>query len=331
MSGVDLHPEGLMEADARGELLVGDRERLEWHLEQCEVCRFERLARKDFRRELEDQDEELDVPRLLTHALLGGREIAAVASSPGWRKRRMRLGLLAAAAVMIAGTAAAAVGFSEMRVVIPGRLEAVAQRAVAPARTSVVPVPALAGVEPPLAPTPSSAGQRSDAPIDLQTAFTQAAGLTAPPTRPSPPSWAPSWGPSWTIGSGASSPERDAVALFARANRARRSGDHEQATRLYRELIERYRSSSEAHQAEAVLGQTLLDSNDPGGALRYFDDYLRADGALREDVTRDRAIALGLLGRADDEASAWAALLQAYPSSVHGERARKRLSELGKR
>jgi outer membrane protein assembly factor BamD (BamD/ComL family) len=119
--------------------------------------------------------------------------------------------------------------------------------------------------------------------------------------------------------------------LFARANSARRSGDQEQATSLYRALIERYRSSSEAHEAEAVLGRTRLDSSDPGDALRYFDDYLDTDGALREDVMSDRAAALQGLGRADEEASAWTALLQDYPASVHGERARKRLSELGKR
>jgi tetratricopeptide (TPR) repeat protein len=323
MSSVDLHPEGLIEADARGELRGGDRERLEWHLAQCEVCRFERLARKDFRRELEREVEDLDVSHLLTQALLGGGEIAAVASPAGRRKRRVRLGLLAAAMVTIAGTAAAAVGFSEMRVVIPRGFETEAQRAGAPARTNVEPAPARAGVESALPPSASSAAQGSDAPMDSQTPSTQAAGLAARPALPSPSSMA--------LASGAASPQRGAGTLFAQANSARRADDHEQSTRLYQELIARYRSSPEAHEAEAVLGQTLLDSNDPGGALRYFDDYLDTDGALREDVTRDRAIALGRLGRSDDEAAAWTALLAAYPNSVHGERARKRLSELGKR
>jgi TolA-binding protein len=322
MSGVDLHPEELMEADARGELLLGDRDRLEWHLEQCEVCRFERLARKDFRRELERRDEELDVPRLLTRALLGGGEIAAAASA-GRRKGRVRLGLLAAAMVMIAGTAAAAVGFSEMRIGSPRGFEAEARRTVGPARTGAEPAPARTGAEPALAPSASIAAQAPDAPIDLQTPSAQPADHPAPPALPSSPSWA--------VTPGATSLERDAVALFAHANSARRSGDHEHATRLYQELIERYRASPEAHQAEAVLGQTLLDSNDPAGALRFFDDYLDTEGALREDVTHDRAIALERLGRADDEAAAWTALLAAYPNSVHGERARKRLSELGKR
>jgi TolA-binding protein len=313
MRGLDLHPEDLLEAEARGELSLGERERLEWHLAQCEVCRFERLAREDFRRELERQGEELDVSRLLSQALLGDTEVPALASS-GRRTRRMRLGLLAAAMATIAGTAAAAVGFSEMRVVARGAFETETRAPDATARAEV------SGVRAPSAPI-STWGLTS--PIALPTPTTE--GPPPPAPSPTPPS-------AWVATAlGATSPQHDAAALFARANGARRSGDQEQATSLYRSLIERYRSSSEAHEAEAVLGRMLLDSSDADDALSYFDDYLDTDGALREDVMRDRAVALQLLGRADDEASAWAALLQAYPISVHAERARKRLSELGKR
>jgi TolA-binding protein len=313
MRGVDLHPEDLLEAAARGQLSVGEWKRLEWHLAQCEVCRFERLAREDFRRELEHQDEGLDVSRLLSQALLGDTEVPAVASS-GRRTRRVRLGLLAAAMVTIAGTAAAAVGFSEMRVVARGAFETETQVTDSPARAEVNGVVASS--------TPiSTSGLTS--PTTLPTPTTEAAPPPAPPP-PLPSARA-------AMASGATSPQHDAAALFARANGARRSGDQERATSLYRSLIERYRSSSEAHEAEAVLGRMLLDSSDAGDALSYFDDYLDTEGALREDVMRDRAVALQLLGRADDEASAWAALLQAYPASVHAERARKRLSELGKR
>lgn len=332
MSGVDLHPEDLLEADARGALSLGERERLEWHLDQCEVCRFERLARKDFRRELEDQDDGLDVSRLLTEALSGGTQVAATPRSSGRRKGRVRLGLLAAAMVTIAGTAAAAVGLSEMRVILPRAFDSEAGRAVGLARTGVERGPAPAGaltaappadVAPAPAPSASIASPSSNVLIELQSPSTEAAGIAAPPPLPARSSAVGASGPTRL--------QRDAVALFARANGARRLGDRELATRLYRELIEQYRSSPEAHQAEAVLGQTLLDSSDPEGALRCFEDYLEIDGALREDVTRDRAIALERLGRADEEASAWTALLQAYPNSVHGDRARKRLSDLGKR
>ena len=136
MRGVDLHPEDLLEGAARGGLSLGERERLEWHLAQCEVCRFERLAREDFRRELVREDGGLDVSRLLTQALLGGTEVAVVASS-GRRSRRVRLWLLGAAMVTIAGTAAAAVGFSEMRVVTPGGFETKTRASVATEQAGV--------------------------------------------------------------------------------------------------------------------------------------------------------------------------------------------------
>jgi hypothetical protein len=75
----------------------------------------------------------------------------------------------------------------------------------------------------------------------------------------------------------------------------------------------------------------MLDSGDLDAALRYFDEYLHTGGALSEDVMLDRAVSLQRLGRSEDEAAAWASLLQAYPGSVHAERAHRRLSELGKR
>jgi hypothetical protein len=43
----------------------------------------------------------------------------------------------------------------------------------------------------------------------------------------------------------------------------------------------------------------------------------------------DRALALGRLGRLHDEANEWMTLLRAYPKSVHAERARERLRQLG--
>ena len=78
-----------------------------------------------------------------------------------------------------------------------------------------------------------------------------------------------------------------------------------------------------------MLGRMLLDDGDMSAALRSFDDYLRSAGVLREDVMVDRALTLERLGRRNDEANAWASLLRAYPSSVHAERARARLRQLG--
>jgi TolA-binding protein len=122
----------------------------------------------------------------------------------------------------------------------------------------------------------------------------------------------------------------DAPALFGRANEARRRGDHASAAHYYRALIEDYPASSEAHDALAVLGRMLLDDTDAEGALRCFDEYLRVGGPLREDVMLGRALSLRRLGRAGDETRALEALVAAYPRSVHAERARRRLLDLGR-
>ena len=124
-------------------------------------------------------------------------------------------------------------------------------------------------------------------------------------------------------------PVLDASALFERANSARRAGDHERASALYRTLVARYPMSAEGHEAQAVLGRLLLGDGDASHALGCFDAYLRDGGSLREDVMADRARALAKLGRAHDEAEAWGALLHLYPSSVHADWARGRLRELG--
>jgi outer membrane protein assembly factor BamD (BamD/ComL family) len=124
-------------------------------------------------------------------------------------------------------------------------------------------------------------------------------------------------------------PVSDAAQLFARANDARRAGDHERAVSLYRRLMDEHSSSAEAHESQAALGRLLLGDGDVSTAVQVFDAYLQTGGPLREDVMADRALALGRLGRTREEAEAWSSLLQAYPGSVHEARARGRLRELG--
>jgi TolA-binding protein len=123
-----------------------------------------------------------------------------------------------------------------------------------------------------------------------------------------------------------------ASALFARAGDARQHGAYADAIRSYEELTRAYPQSNEAANAHAFLGRLLLDRGDASGALTHFDAYLRGGaGALREDAMAGRAVALGQLGRAQDEAAAWNALLAAYPQSVHAARARARLAALENR
>jgi tetratricopeptide (TPR) repeat protein len=124
----------------------------------------------------------------------------------------------------------------------------------------------------------------------------------------------------------------DASTIFRRANAAREMGDHQHAGELYRRLLEDFGISPEARASLPMFGRMLLDDGNASGALLRFDDALRlGGGALREDVMLGRSLALQRLGRPDDEARAWSSLLDAYPSSVHAERARRRLLELGRR
>ena len=74
MTGVDLHPEDLLEREGREGLLPAEKDHLERHLRQCTACRFERLARDDFQKESDASDEDIDVHRLLARVLVGHRD-----------------------------------------------------------------------------------------------------------------------------------------------------------------------------------------------------------------------------------------------------------------
>jgi len=296
MSSVDLHPEDLLDREARGELSDPERGRLDAHLKACAVCRFERLARADFARETEQSSETLDVQRMLSAVLVPEATRALVASPSPRRVRRLRLVLVAAAAVMVAGVSMAAVQLSTR-----------SRHGVVPAQ--VAETPTTGQHPPPLSAPPEQAVTALPVEPSAPTAVTIDPQATPQAPRPSRP---------------------DAASMFSQATAARRSGDQGAALTLYRRLMDRYPASPEAHESAAVLGRMLLDRGDPGAAIDYFDGYLRTGGALREDVMAGRAVALQRVGRVDDEARAWSALLRDYPSSVHAARARLRLAELGK-
>jgi TolA-binding protein len=338
MTSMDLHPDDLLDREMRGDLSPGERDRLEAHLRQCAVCRLERLARQDFRQERED-DAEADVfARRLVAALIVPPSLQEDLRRPARaRMRHLRLALVAAAVVSIAGWAAAARWVGAGRYVSGLSLQRSETRG--PAEAVRTPRRGPAANAPPAAP-PSDSVEEAAAPAALPEAFapspsrlavmrtpTFAASSRAPAhdgvaggaaTVPDPP---PAAEPP-------PAPPPDAPALFRRATDARRAGDHPRATHLYRALIEDYPSSSEAQVALAVLGRLLLDDADAEGALRCYDQYLRGGGALREDVMLGRALSLERLGRIADEARAWSDLLSEYPSSVHAQRARRRLLEL---
>jgi TolA-binding protein len=322
MKAVDLHPEDLIERESRGELTADERERLQLHLAQCDVCRFERLARDDFRAEL-DQAEDVDVKRLLAAALTPEslRIPSPPAASHPRRLRWSRAALIAAALVTLAGVSTAS-GWSVLRATFTHR-ERADDTLVEAAPTGAARSGSRGTATPP--PTAVAVGEPD------RFAPTVSAEPSAPPV-PSPSSTSPSPARApmpETAARAGGLPEPGA--LFADATRARRAGDRDLAIRIYRSLIAGYPGSAEGRHGLAVLGQMLLDGGDAAGALRCFDDYLRTGGPLREDVMADRAISLQRLGRPSDEAGAWSEVLASYPGSVHTERARRRLSELGAR
>ncbi len=122
----------------------------------------------------------------------------------------------------------------------------------------------------------------------------------------------------------------DAAGLFGEANASRRRGEHERAATAYERLIAGYPQSAEARESLESLGRMRLDDGDGAGALQCFDAYLRRGGALIAEAMVGRALALEQLGRIDQERDAWRALVDAFPDSVHADRARTRLAKLGR-
>jgi TolA-binding protein len=313
MVSAELHPEDLLERDARGELDEVGRSRLEAHLGRCAACRLERIARLDFRREaetLETSGEPAHVQQLLARVLASPRpNVAPIAAKQKLRARRVVPLLFAAAFVSAAAWAT-----------IAGRP---VPRTAPTART---PPPSLPAAAPAPAPTGAPVADPVT-PAVLAMKTPTAEPTPAPTARASRPTSATAQRAAFVVRALPDDPEA-AGRDFDRANAARRSGQHGPAADLYRALIARYPGSAEAHASLVALGRMLLDDGDAAGALRSFDQYLSSGGAMVEDVMAGRAIALRNLGRPGDEVRAWRALLSQYPSSVHAERARHRLVEL---
>ncbi len=123
-----------------------------------------------------------------------------------------------------------------------------------------------------------------------------------------------------------------AAELFARANDARRANETKRAIALYEELQERFPETREASTSRVALGRLLLDrTGDPARARALFGGYLAREpsGPLAEEARAGRALAAMRLGDREAERAAWNELLERHPGSVHAERARQRLSELG--
>ncbi len=319
---MDLHPEELIDREATGELSPADRERLDAHLRHCPACRMERRVRGDFRRVAVGAH--ADVRALIARALVPGQERMARRRARG---TRLRFALVAAALLLgLTGLAAAASGWSFWR--------AATREAVDVASTgagAVTPASARRGrrsIEAPQAPA-----ALPDSPSEVPSAASVAPVPLASATSEVRPTRAIAKAEPATRSMDRASREvlaEDAARLFDDANAARRRGDHGEAETAYGRLLEEHPGSPEARESLVVLGRMLLDDDAPARALPPFDEYVRRGGALTAEAMLGRALALGRLGRTEEERSAWSTLAGAYPEGVYAERARARLAELGR-
>jgi len=353
---VDLHPEELLDKDARGELTADESVRLESHLARCSACRAERLLRADFADELDGDDRDSAILGLVQGALAAPRPVEPVVADanvrttpprilvadlrpeldavPGLRRRPRRTAIvLLVAAACLAASAAGATGLTARvwqsirgeshettHVTTTGTATvAPAPRAASPAPPSAVSPTELAPPE--VAPAPEEAMVVS--PVAVPVAPHAPARALAPVgfnTPPPPPATAPA--PAPTPAPSATS----AGALFESANTARRSGDTATALSRYEALEKQFPGTREARVAKATTGKLLLDRGDASGALARFDAYLASGSSeLREEAMAGRATALERLGREEEESRAWAALLATYPATPYAAHARVRV------
>ncbi len=291
MNVTELHPEDLLERHMRGELSVSEQERLDAHLAHCVVCRFERAVQEDFAADMWGERE-----TTLTRAPRVTRNVRWVA-------------LLAAALTVSAAVAARLTNGSTPRPPDVAPTNAVIPIALTPTAASLA-----AATWTTASATPDDDSRRAPS----RSALTHAVG--APPITAS----------AATVADDVPS-VAGATATFARANEARRSGDHARAIARYREVFDRYGTSPEASPARLALGRLLLDDGDSNAALALFDAYLRGSSQpLREEALLGRARCLEALHR-DEERAAWSALVQAFPQTVHGAHAKQRIGELERR
>ena len=338
---LDLHPEDLLDKWSRGSIAPDEKARLDEHLDLCGVCRFETKARTDFTTEGDVPQADLDalVSRALG-SLASDKKAAAAAADRPARRRVPKMAFLLVAAFALLSVEALAGKWSPFHAAAtptgaPVLVETTATEgspadAKMATRTGAHAKAKIAGADD----TGASDDTRAvDAPsadsLDLASAPAAPVAAVAAGIAPVFTTVSAVTHGNATSGTTGSSPETASM-IFARANKVRTAGDHEQARAAYATLFRRFPSSHEGMIAHATLGRMLLDDGDPSGALVELDAYLaQGDTALREPVLAARATALGRLGRKAAEAEAWSRLLDEYPSSLYASRAHARIEQSG--
>jgi len=217
------------------------------------------------------------------------------------RRRGLRIALMAAAVVLVAGLAGAWLGAVRQK------------RALPPPSSSVAPPPSAK-------PSP---------PVRLMPAIA---------TPPAEPSFSPVTAPAPPPASSGASPGRAGVGapkaaflgsaseLFARANLRRRQGRAREAAQLYELLLELFPSSREVGPTRLALGK-YLQRAEPARALALYRAAAGGGGALRaEALWGVSEIAASLRERSVSE-QALADLLREFPDSPYAEVARARRSD----
>ena len=362
MKVVDLHPEELIDKLSLGEreLSAAERQRLDAHLAQCSVCRFELGVRAELEQELPvfEGRPQLTFPGVTERTRPASAAPRVAASIRPRSRRRWPLVMLAAALVLCAGGATAAVVAGAVPVrwlpwvpatkavdapatspqvvakpkhVAPKQAASVEPKppaseeaATAPVRAADAVPPAVVGASP-----SSPAIQPADRVIKAASGAPLSAHTTSTASFPNAPP-APE---ATNARADDAAPRVDpAAALFADANRARRDGNADRAVTLYRSLQSRYPASSESELSRALLAQLLLDRGSPEAALAGFDRYLAQDApVLGAEALVGRARALEQLGKKAQAAAAWREVQSRFPGSVHARLAATRLAASGMR
>ena len=279
-------PDNLLIGYRRGTLSDEEQARLAGHLGACPTCRLSLQVGLDFEQVLHMQPGDDVIAARFAREMEGQ---VAQRGAPRRAGSRRSVWLAAALIALGASAALAAARF--------GAWPFVAERETA--------VPAAQSER--RAPRAVVRGRPVQQPV-------------VPSAEPAP---APSSAPQAVAGSDAPS----AAELFAQANARRREGEPRRARVLYRQLQQRYPGSAEVEVSHVSLGRVQLELGEAREALAQFERYLgkQPRGALAEEALFGKASALERLGRRGEERRTWQALLEGYPGSVYGERARQRL------
>jgi hypothetical protein len=217
------------------------------------------------------------------------------------RRRGLRIALMAAAVVLVAGLAGAWLGAVRQR------------RALPPPSSAVAPPPSM---------KPSPPRVRFMPAIPAPPAEPSVSPVIAPAPPPA------SSGASTGRAGGAASKAAllgSASELFARANLRRRQGRAREAAQLYELLLELFPSSREVGPTRLALGK-YLQRAEPARALALYRAAAGGGGALRAEALWGISEIATSLGERSVSEQALAELLREFPDSPYAEVARARMS-----